>query len=249
MRYIPLKPQRLFCVTCNETYNLPQNGAVKLYKELKCPLDNFELVLFSLGNSVDTQGKTYSLCPFCFNHPPKFKDDNNNNNNNDNDKDYPESHMGCNSCLHPSCKFSSSLNAMCDCPGYAADTGKQCSGQLVLDINSKPNWKLGCNRSGCNTLLRLHANIHNITPQPRQNCQCGLRLALFEFHKEKSPLPMGETNIIGCICCDDLLNGLTEIVVGRSMHIQVVRQQRAKRGRGRGRGRAPRLTRAELTWG
>lgn len=38
MRYLHLKPQRLFCPQCNDTYALPQNGTVKLYKELKCPL-------------------------------------------------------------------------------------------------------------------------------------------------------------------------------------------------------------------
>ena len=48
MRFIPLKPQRLYCPTCEETYSLPSNGTIKLYKELKCPLDQFELVLFSL---------------------------------------------------------------------------------------------------------------------------------------------------------------------------------------------------------
>jgi hypothetical protein len=26
-----------------------QNGTIKLYKELRCPLDDFELLLFSLG--------------------------------------------------------------------------------------------------------------------------------------------------------------------------------------------------------
>jgi DNA topoisomerase-3 len=39
MRYIPLKPQRLYCNSCEETYSLPQNGTIKLYKELRCPLD------------------------------------------------------------------------------------------------------------------------------------------------------------------------------------------------------------------
>ena len=29
-----------------------QNGTIKLYKELKCPLDDFELLLFSLGTST-----------------------------------------------------------------------------------------------------------------------------------------------------------------------------------------------------
>jgi hypothetical protein len=49
MRFIPLKPQRLYCQNCEDTYSLPQNGTIKLYKEIRCPLDNFELVLFSLG--------------------------------------------------------------------------------------------------------------------------------------------------------------------------------------------------------
>jgi hypothetical protein len=44
-----------------------QGGAIKLYKELACPLDGFQLVLFSLGGA---DGKTYPLCPFCYNHPP-----------------------------------------------------------------------------------------------------------------------------------------------------------------------------------
>ena len=35
MRYmslIPSKPQRLYCKHCDETYSLPQGGAIKLYK-------------------------------------------------------------------------------------------------------------------------------------------------------------------------------------------------------------------------
>lgn len=47
-----------------------QGGAIKLYKGLECPLDGFELVLFSLAGA---DGKTSPLCPFCFNHPP-FED-------------------------------------------------------------------------------------------------------------------------------------------------------------------------------
>ena len=32
MTYIPSKPQRLYCKHCDETYSLPQNGSIKLYK-------------------------------------------------------------------------------------------------------------------------------------------------------------------------------------------------------------------------
>lgn len=63
------KPSRLHCSHCDETYTLPQNGTIKLYKELRCPLDDFELVLWSSGS----RGKSYPLCPYCSNHPP-FRD-------------------------------------------------------------------------------------------------------------------------------------------------------------------------------
>ncbi len=63
------KPSRLHCSHCDETYSLPQNGAIKLYKELKCPLDEFELVLWTSGS----RGKSYPVCPYCFSNPP-FRD-------------------------------------------------------------------------------------------------------------------------------------------------------------------------------
>ena len=49
MKYIQAKPSRLHCSSCDETYTLPQHGNIKLYKELKCPLDDFELVLWTTG--------------------------------------------------------------------------------------------------------------------------------------------------------------------------------------------------------
>eukprot|EP00731_Ephydatia_muelleri_P027048 Em0018g1148a len=49
MKYIAAKPHRLYCMHCDETYSLPPGGTIKLYKELKCPLDEFELLLYSGG--------------------------------------------------------------------------------------------------------------------------------------------------------------------------------------------------------
>lgn len=282
MRFIPLKPQRLYCPTCEETYNLPQNGTIKLYKEYKCPLDKFELVLFSLGNTASAQGKSYPLCPYCYSHPPNFshnkpdglgdgdlkpaaqiesnagkeshenknsegdgerdeEDEEDGDEEGDEDEDDPmRGQMGCDSCAHRTCPHSSYLNGVCECPGANA-SGAPCNGMLVLDVNSKPNWKLSCNR--CNTLIRFKADIHDITPLPRHQCEkCGLRMLKFEFSKLKSPLPNGEVLRTACVVCDDFLNNLTEIVLGRSINITVVRQMRARRaarggGRGRGRGR------------
>ena len=262
MRYIPLKPQRLYCPNCEETHALPQNGTIKLYKEIRCPLDNFELVLFSLGNSATAQGKSFPLCPYCYSHPPSIEaaeaDDAEGGQEESKvgevsggapekgRKKTPLIKMGCNQCEHPSCKQSMAFNGMCPCPNTieessssAGGSGKPCPGTLVLDINSKPNWKLACNQ--CNTLLRFHANIHHITPLPRKTCdECGTRIATFDFNKlHKSP-DGNQEPITGCIVCSDVLNGLTEIITGRSVHLTLLRQIRFKRnagGRGRGRGR------------
>ena len=67
MKLVEAKPKRLFCSTCDETYSVPQtNGVLKLHQELKCPLDDFELVYFSAG----AQGKSYVFCPYCYSNPP-----------------------------------------------------------------------------------------------------------------------------------------------------------------------------------
>jgi len=49
------RPSRLYCPTCEDIYALPQGGAVKQYKGLACPLDGFELVLFSLSGAVSSK--------------------------------------------------------------------------------------------------------------------------------------------------------------------------------------------------
>ena len=96
MKLVSAKPIRLHCSHCDETYSLPQNGTIKLYKELKCPLDDFELVVCSTGS----QGKTTPICPYCYNNPP-----------------FPsmKKGMGCPECRHPSCKFSPATLSVCPC--------------------------------------------------------------------------------------------------------------------------------------
>ena len=238
-------------------YSLPQNGTIKLYKELRCPLDQFELLLFSLGNSEKAQGKSYPLCPYCYNHPPDFSEQPSSESGHsssrsikdkdssgaaggtsdiapqDEGDDEDENNggaergpMGCNSCQHPSCKHSAVMNAICVCP-------TNCGGQLVFDITSKPNWKLACSSNSCNTLLRFKADIHNITPLRSICPDCGSKQATFEFNKNsKLKLPAkaiatdsggdSETTYSGCIVCDDFLNGLTEIVGGRTIVSKLV---------------------------
>jgi DNA topoisomerase III len=292
MKLIESNPKRMYCPTCEETYNLPQGGTIKLYKGLKCPLDNYELVLYSLGNTKDAQGKSFPLCPYCYNHPPTFDIEEEGDiieeeaEEGGNEKvgaslEYDESnekeaapstetiktktnvialaskktvvkkhrmisHMGCNSCMSPSCKHSGHNNGMLECPNTTKD-GDPCPGTLVLDITSKPNWKLACNETSCHVLLRFTngENIANILPQAKTPCEhCGMSsVAQFDFKEGKSPFKDNRLTTIGCIMCDDTLNETTELITGRSKNLKVVLQERYKRGaggrgrRGRGRGR------------
>ncbi|KAI8513789.1 DNA topoisomerase 3-beta-1, partial [Branchiostoma belcheri] len=183
MKYVQAKPSRLHCATCDETYNLPQGGTVKLYKEIKCPLDEFELVLFSTGS----KGKTYPLCPYCFNHPP-FPD--------------MKKAMGCNQCTHPTCTQSLINNGVAQCV--------ECEdGVLVMDQTSAPKWKMACNK--CNVVINVFENAHKVSVSASEDCEeCGASIIDVDFNKAKSPLEGGETQHSGCIFCDPLLTPLIE---------------------------------------
>lgn len=65
MKLVASKPARLFCPNCDVTYSLPVGKSFKLYNELKCPLDQFELLTVT-GND----GKGYPFCPYCYTYPP-----------------------------------------------------------------------------------------------------------------------------------------------------------------------------------
>ena len=65
MKFVDVKPMRLHCPTCNVTYKLPQNGHIKLYQEIKCPLDNFELVMWTTG----AKGKVCVVLLYIKNRP------------------------------------------------------------------------------------------------------------------------------------------------------------------------------------
>ncbi|XP_019849486.1 PREDICTED: DNA topoisomerase 3-beta-1-like isoform X2 [Amphimedon queenslandica] len=118
MTYIPVKPQRLHCKHCDETYSLPQNGSIKLYKEIKCPLDGFEIVIFS-----GPRGKTYTVCPYCYSNPPFST---------------VSKGMSCSTCPHQSCPQAMNQLSIDHCPSCD-------NGTLLLDPSSGPKWKMYCN--------------------------------------------------------------------------------------------------------
>ena len=130
MKLIDSKPVRLYCPTCSDSYSLPNNLQIKLYQEKKCPLDDFELIVVSSGGKSSTG---YPLCPYCYNNPP-FEGMPN-----------PAS---CSQCLHPSCSQSLRKTGVTQC--------SECeTGVLVLDPSSKPKWRLSCNNTSCQVVVKI----------------------------------------------------------------------------------------------
>ena len=141
MKYVRLKPQRLHCPACNETYDLPQNGTIKVYQvgdavtsAHSCRSSSALLTIsswFSFHSAtvrrqwcvfsfhtLMRQGKSFPLCPYCYNNPP-FEN---------------MTKMGCDSCLHPTCKHSSIRNAVCPCTSDNQGSEEAgCGGMMVLD--------------------------------------------------------------------------------------------------------------------
>ena len=118
MKLVQCKPQRLYCEFCKDTYNLPQNGTIKLYRELKCPLDDFELLMCSANRNLN-----YSFCPYCYNNPPFAE---------------MKKASGCINCSHPSCTHSFVTNGLSQC--FDCENGL-----LVLDTTTPPKYKVVCN--------------------------------------------------------------------------------------------------------
>ncbi|CDH48391.1 dna topoisomerase 3-beta-1 [Lichtheimia corymbifera JMRC:FSU:9682] len=183
MKYIALKPNRLHCATCDETYSLPLNGNIKLYRELRCPLDDFELVLYSTGS----KGTGYPICPYCYNHPP-FED--------------IKKGMGCNHCLHPTCPHSMVTNAVGPCPESERETDP-CQGRLVLDATSAPRWKLSCNE--CNIVTTFVDTIKHVSIVDELCEDCGGVILKAEFRENQNKPP-----VTGCIMCDDEMEALLQ---------------------------------------
>ncbi|CAO3686743.1 unnamed protein product [Rhizopus stolonifer] len=205
MKYIALKPNRLHCSTCDETYALPLNGNIKLYRELRCPLDDFELVLYSTGS----KGTGFPICPYCYNHPPF--------------EDYTKG-MSCNHCPHPTCPHSMVTNAVCPCPETENEVDP-CNGALILDATSAPRWKLSCNE--CNIVSSFVDTVKSVTIVKNDMCECGSVLLKIEFRENQSREPMS-----GCIMCDADIEGLlTTRFAKRNVRARFKGGRRGKGGR------------------
>lgn len=144
MKLVEARPVRLFCATCNETFAVPQGGNIKLYQELKCPLDEFELLLWTRQGAF----KSYSFCPNCYSNPTL---------------ENMSKNSGCNQCTHPTCKHSV-VNL-----GVGPCTGCQ-DGRLILEPFNAPKWILSCNKCTDRYSLCKGAQSVKVKDEP---CKCG----------------------------------------------------------------------------
>ncbi|XP_014227771.1 DNA topoisomerase 3-beta-1 [Trichogramma pretiosum] len=219
MKYIQSKPSRLHCAHCNETYNLPQNGNIRIYKELKCPLDDFELLSYSTGS----RGKSYIFCPYCFNNPPF--------------RDMKKGLSGCNACTHPTCPHGLNSNGLSSC--------LECeSGILVLDPSAAPKWKLVCNR--CDVIIHLFEGAHKVNVEADEVCDCGAQLVAVEYKQDKSKLPNEETEMTGCVFCTPAFTALVEKHRAVASKPVATRGRGHGKGRSRGKPRPPKDKMAQL---
>ncbi|KAB1203333.1 DNA topoisomerase 3-beta-1 [Morella rubra] len=225
MKYISMQPSRLYCGTCEEVYYLPQKGTIKLYKELSCPLDNFELLIFSMPGP---EGKSFPLCPYCYNSPPFEGVDTlfGAVKTGASGQLGKGAGMPCFLCPHPTCRHSLIAQGVCACP--------ECSGTLVLDPVSAPKWRLYCNM--CNCLVFLPQGAHRISTTRERCPECDSTILEVDFNKKTTPLDNGATLHVGCILCDELLHSLVEMKHGKSFSKRMGSRGRG-RGAGRGRGR------------
>ncbi|XP_046748584.1 DNA topoisomerase 3-beta-1 [Diprion similis] len=218
MKYIQTKPSRMHCSQCNETYNLPQNGNIRIYRELKCPLDDFELLSWSTG----AKGKSYTFCPYCYNNPPF--------------RDMKRGMSGCNSCTHPTCPHGMYNNGISSC--LECETGI-----LVLDPSAAPKWKLGCNR--CDVIIHLFDDAHRVSVES-DICDCGAQRVTVEYKQDKSKLPNEATELTGCVFCTPAFVALVEKHRAVASRPVTGRSRGHSRGRGRGKPRPPKDRMAQL---
>eukprot|EP01125_Pyxidicula_operculata_P020012 TRINITY_DN729_c0_g1_i5.p1 TRINITY_DN729_c0_g1~~TRINITY_DN729_c0_g1_i5.p1 ORF type:complete len:256 (+),score=72.00 TRINITY_DN729_c0_g1_i5:173-940(+) len=163
MKYINIRPPRLYCNICEDTYRLPtfkiHGGKIRQHGDFTCPIDGFGLLVVSTGGNGS---KSYILCPNCYNHPTL---------------EGMKEGMGCNQCPHEECKFGFKKHQVTDCE--KCDAG----GVMILDHLGT---ELNCNI--CNNTVVL-PKAKRITVLDEECEETGDNLLQFEFDNNQPQQP------------------------------------------------------------
>ncbi|KPI89465.1 putative DNA topoisomerase III [Leptomonas seymouri] len=237
LKHLDTRPQRLYCPYCEVTFALPQGGAIKQYANFKCPIDNFELVICHIEG-----GKSFPICPNCYNNPP-FEELNSRkggygNSTKGGNGAIATRHMACDECRHPTCEHSLATNYVCDC------VDPSCAGCMAFVPRTAGKWKICCNK--CPMMVKLPPTAQRVYVSSEECPDCGASCLDIMFPEGKSVLPSRKDRIVACVFCNPGLSALCEEVRGRVGNfkrpgaVAAGRGGRGGRGRGRGRGRGNR---------
>ena len=110
---------------------------IQEYEEQYCPVDGFQLITYSTGSGMT--GRSFSLCPNCYNNTP-FPD--------------MEDNCGCNKCTHSSCQHSMVARGIVPC--------QDCEGGMVcLDpVSQAKKWRATCN--SCSFVLGFPKTVKSL---------------------------------------------------------------------------------------
>lgn len=216
LKHLDMRPQRLYCAYCEITFSLPQGGAIKQYSSFTCPLDGFELVICHIEG-----GKSFPICPQCYNNPP-FEDAVTAQGSN------KQIHMACDSCTHPTCEHSLASNYVCDC------LDPQCTGMMAFVPRTAGKWRICCNT--CVMMIKLPPVAQRVYVSKEECADCGAKLMDLMFPEGKSPLANRKDRITACVFCDAGLAAHCEEVRGRLGNFRRANAAGGRGGRGRGRG-------------
>ena len=203
------RPPRLYNKLTEEVYSLPQGGVVKAYGGKTCPLDGFELCIYTTG------GRSYPLCPNCYNYPPAAlggvdaaaadgfdrdagKEDmraelQRSADAEGGDPATAEGEAGeggggtgalvalCQRCPHSELHPAVAPLVVCACP----DTAEK-GGALILDPTGGPNWKLVSTQ--CSYMVSWQVRPHKVRVLPEVDEASGAHYLEVEFNRNHCPL-------------------------------------------------------------
>jgi len=212
---------KLECETCKKSYDLPKNGSYKLVGERFCPLDGYQVLLYT---SAATQAAKYFICPKCYNDSP-FPDISN--------------HISCNLCPEAKCQYSVPNNELKECD-------KCSNGTLIIDQHNNTKVTISCNYCTNHYLV-----VENITTAQRSKESCeNCEAYLFkEINFKAQPQGFTATNYKNvCAFCHP---EISKMIKYRGPNLDPSKAHNSgfhghrggrgrggrKRGRGRGRGR------------